>query len=76
MRTKPIYSYTFCKDAPLKEQRHSHTMKGKSKAPTRFSKPPRSMPKQSAGMTKEVSYGSHKAYENVLENTRKEIGYV
>lgn len=76
MRIKPTYSYTFCKDAPLKEQRHSHRMKGKGTRSRGATRPPTSLPKGSAGFKRETSYGSHRAYELLVAAVRKEIGYV
>lgn len=73
-RTKPVYTYSFSSSAPLKEERHSHRMKGKGTAPRGSTRPPVSMPRVSAGFDKETPYGSHKRFYGVLETTRKEWG--
>lgn len=66
-RVPKSLSYNFSKENPLKEERHSHRMKGKGGKAYRCSKPPRSTPKVSVGFSKDVHYGSH-------ANVCKQIG--
>lgn len=72
-RIKPTYAFEFSKGAPLKGERHSHMMKGKSKRVSSGAKPPRAMPKSNQ-LKVEVHYGSHAKIARMIGNEMRKLG--
>lgn len=75
--TRPIpqYNWALSEGEPLKGERHSHRMKGKSKGRGyKTDTPPRALPKINGQHTPEVHYGSHKKIEHQIRDEMLRLG--
>jgi hypothetical protein len=74
-RAIPKYEWPVVSGEPLKAERHSHRMKGKSKGKGFKSDTiPRALPSSSAGFKKDVHFGSHKRIEHQIRDEMLRMG--
>lgn len=73
-RSRPEYKWTTVSTPRLKEEAHSHQMKGKGRG-KRYttSSAPKQLSKRSSAFSKDVHYGSHSSLYRAIEEASRGI---